>query len=251
LQSFTAQTEEQTARMFVIQNRLCELYATMATAPHPRPSPSGIALPSLALQQIAIGPEDIIADFSLPYLSTCDCDCSEIPTPTADDLGIPSVILPAFFEYNLGDYAFAKDIVASTYGCSTITQLSIDISTHINYIGERVGSGSVVKVTFIKNGADNPVITGGDKSVAPSVSTEHGGRVIVTEGNGVIQGFSYTPPRNFSGLDTFQYVFQAFDSHGNVIRRSTIATVIISVTSRCPAVAPVAVSAGFEPIAIG
>lgn len=260
LSALPAKTEEQTSRMFVVQNKLCELYATIATAPHPRPKPSGIALPSLALQQIALGPEDIIADFCLPYLSNCDCDCLDIPAPKSEQLGIPNVILPAFYEYNLGDYAFAKEITGATYGCSTITRLPIDVSTHINYLGTRVGSGAFVRLKFVVKGADVPAVSSGttvgsagiivDRAASVSINSEHGGTVTITDGNGTIQGFSYTPPQNFTGLDTFQYVFEVYDSQGNILRRSTVGKVLISVTTKCPAKIAVANTA-FEPIPIG
>lgn len=260
LEAAPAKSEEETSRMFVIQNKLCEMYATIATMPRPRPRPSGVSTISLALQQIAIGPEDIIADFCLPYLSNCDCDCLSIPAPTEKDLGIPVVILPEFYEYQLGDYAFAKQITGATYGCSTITPLSIDVSKHINYIGTRVASPSFVRLKFVVNGADVPAIASGptsnptgviaDRSISVSANSQYGGTVRITEGNGQQQGFLYTPPKNFTGLDSFQYVFEAYDNQGNILRRSTVATVLVSVTTKCPPV-KVAATAAFEPIPIG
>ena len=156
----------------------------------------------------------------------------------------------------MGDYAFAKDIVGATYGCSTITPLAIDVSTHINYLGTRVGTGSAVSLKFVVNGQDAPGVATGlsvngitvDRVAPTSIKSEHGGTVTITSGNGLVQGFNYVPPTGFTGLDQFEYVFEAYDSQGNILRRSNKAAVYISVTSRCPAVIAVANTAAIAPI---
>lgn len=224
-------TDEQAARLNVVQLELCNIYAVEATSPRPRPTPiQGISVPSFQLQGIQIGADEVIADFALPYLTNCDCDCSEIPAPTPDKLAIPSVIPPAFYEYKFGDYAFATDFATTTYGCSTITPINIDISQHINYLGTKPGSEAFVRVKFIVNGSDTPATA----TTAPtSIQTVNGSTVTITNFKGLVQGFRFIPARSFTGIDQFKYVFEVYDSVGNVIRRSNEATIIVSITARC------------------
>ncbi len=215
-----------------IEGKLCDLYAEQVSRPVSQTLGAVAGVSLLPIQRIAIGENDIIADFSLPYLSSCDCDCEDIKPPTDIELGLPTIAMPAFYEYNPGDYAFAKDVVSSTYGCPTPAQLTIDVRQNVIYNTTGIRN-PFFKLKFIVNGASQDGSVNQFERAVTSITTAKGGTVQII-GEGEYQYFLYNPPTNFLGMDTFPYVFELYDSGNNIKLRSGRSTVIISVTGRCP-----------------
>lgn len=235
LRAVRGKTQAMNFELASIEGKLCDLYAEQISRPVSFNLGATTAVSLLPTQRISIGENDIIADFSLPYLSTCDCDCDDIPAPTDILLGLPTLVLPAFYEYNLGDYAFAKDLITSTYGCSNPAQLTIDVRPNIRYSTTDILE-PFLKLKFVVNGnsQDAPVNT--QVRTSNFISSKRGGNVQIVNGEGNYQYFLYNPPANYQGMDSFEYVFEVYDSSSNIKRRSGKSTITISVTNRCPAV---------------
>ncbi len=216
-----------------ISTQLCDLYAAQVQQPI-RPFTLGAVATGIAIQEIAIGENDVIADFALPYLSNCACDCDDIPAPTSLDLAIPAIVMPSFYEYFVGDYAFVKDFVTNTTGCTSPAQLTIDVHGNINFdtINKQE---NVVTLKFVVNGdtTRNNVVNVQLRSTANSISTKRGGTAQVITGPSNYDVFLYTPPKNFLGIDQFEYVFEVYDRSNNIVLRSNKAAIIISVTPKC------------------
>ncbi|MGZ4037665.1 MAG: hypothetical protein ACXVPQ_07535, partial [Bacteroidia bacterium] len=165
------------------------------------------------IQQIAIQPDQVIADFSLPYLCCCDCECDSIPHVTdQSQLNIPALAVPFYVEYNLGDYAFGKDVdVAATQLCGTSSPgVTIDIIPMLQYedtiyrdtqvrlylvdkFGNRVpifinDTGKQLRITTV-----SPMITG-NWANEPNNGPSHGTVAILYDQTfGTRQKFIYTP----------------------------------------------------------
>jgi hypothetical protein len=215
-----------------LESKLCDLYAEQVSRPVSFNLGATAAISVIPTQRINIGENDIIADFSLPYLSSCDCDCEDIPRPTEIQLGLPTIAMPSFFEYNLGDYAFSKEIFTSTYGCSSPQQLIIDVRPFIRYSPNNIQE-PFIKLKFVVNGETSDANINIKEPVSTFINTAKGGTVRITNSGSNYQYFLYNPPANFQGLDTFEYVFEVYDITSNIKLRSGKAPVVISVTSRC------------------
>lgn len=232
-------SESEFVELDTVRTQLCQLYEVQThnvlTA-----NIAGVAvaepvfnIPQIPIKRFAIDANQVVADFALPYLSNCDCVCDDIPNPTVTQLNIPALAIPAFFDYKMGDYAFANDsTVASTAGCTDApVPITIDVFNSLN-MDERDG-GQVI-VCLVRNG-DTRVT----QSIATvdTVPTERGGTVATTYLNGTTRmGFRYTPPRNFCGVDSFEYVFELRRSDtSRTVLRSNKARVSVSVSKSCPA----------------
>jgi hypothetical protein len=236
LRALPARTEEQDIQLNLIDTLICQQDAVIVaqTTPHFTALGTAAALP--ALQSIAIHANDIIADFALPYLTNCNCDCADIPAATPNELIIPAIAFPTFYQYDLGDFAFANDSISSTYGCSALTPINIDVSKSIIYTGSAKGSESYVRLRFVTGGSTaNIPVDISSRSVNQTIKSTKGGTVTIINGNGLQQQFNYMPPAGYTGLDSFSYAFEIYDASSNVAVRSNMATVIISITTKCPA----------------
>lgn len=233
LRSMRGRTQAQNAELALVESQLCTLYEQQLTQPG-RPFTTGAAISTIPIRYIDIGQDNVIADMCLPYLTNCNCECDDIPVPTSEDLNFPAIAMPAFYEYFCGDFAFAKDSNAHTTGCTSPAQVPIDVRPSINYAtGSFVDTMLVLK--FVTNGA-TAVTTFDAKDRAGSVSTittAKGGSVIISQSSSNYQYFTYTPPRLFLGVDSFEYAFEVYDFQGNIRARSNKAAVTVFVGNRC------------------
>lgn len=155
---------------------------------------------------------------------------------------MPAIAMPAFFEYFMGDYAFAKDLITSTFGCTQPAQLTIDIRPSINYDSVSNRNG-VLKLKFVVNGeSQNRTVDTDSRASVTTTTSARGGTVIINTTPGNYDQFVYTPPANFLGIDSFLYLFEVYDfTNNNILLHSNMARVTISVTTRCkPATSAVA-----------
>jgi hypothetical protein len=198
--------------------------------------------PPISIQQVKVEPHEVIADFSLPYLCCCDCDCGEIPPPAEADLKLPTnVFVPVFYDFNMGDYAFGTTITRSIEGCtisvSTLTITADEIKKKIQYDP----SNSILRLRFIENGIAHPhndiATNTSPPTVLDAVGTTGGTAQIITSGTS--QGFRYTPHANFVGLDSFNFIFEIFSTTGAIRLASTQGTIVINVTCQCDVVPPI------------
>lgn len=211
------------------------------------------------IQQIAIQPDQVIADFSLPYLCCCDCECDSIPHVTdPSQLNLPALSLPFYVEYNLGDYAFGKDVdVTAAQLCGTPSPgVTIDIVPMLQY-EHTVYRDSQVRLylvdkfgnrlpVFINEAGKqtqyvlvSPMLTG-NYANEPTNGTTHGNVAILYDQTfATRQKFVYTPDPHLSdspafvGTDSFYYMFEIVDETNTVVKRSTMGKVTINVGTVC------------------
>ncbi|HEU4718340.1 MAG TPA: Ig-like domain-containing protein, partial [Bacteroidia bacterium] len=232
LRAIRGRSIEQNTELIKLDSQLCDLYAVQVQQPV-RPVSAGIAISAIPVQQISIDQDEVIADFWLPYLSNCECECDDIPAPTTAQLGIPAIAMPSFYEFFLGDYAFAKDIITNTFGCTTPAQLTIDIRPSVNYTQIDLKEPNF-KLKFIVNGdVQNRDINVLSRSSSTTTTSAKGGTVLINPGQSNYDVFVYTPPANFLGTDSFEYVFELYDRSNNILLHSNKAKVTIVVTTRC------------------
>ncbi|TND08168.1 MAG: Uncharacterized protein FD123_2562 [Bacteroidetes bacterium] len=233
LDSLPFKTPEDERRINTVRAKLCDLYAEQFQSMTDdgglvKPIPvSAIAIPK-PIYRINIAPDDVIADFTLPYLATCECDCDAIPAPTAADLAIPALNIPALYEFNPGDYAFVNDSNSSTTGCYNSGEAMPSLLINVAPL-QSVSGSLILKVRT--NAA-----TG---SLGTDLITAKGGQVSVENADGKVgltQRFRYTPSRTFLGIDEFYYVFEVYNQAGSILLRSNMAKVTVTVVPRCNAV---------------
>lgn len=233
LRSIRGRTPQENAELVLVESQLCDLYALQLSQPG-QAAVLGSAISSVSIRRISIGENDVIADFCLPYLTNCNCECSDIPAPTTEDLNLPAIAMPVFYEYFCGDFAFANDHYAFTTGCASPRQVHIDVRPYVNYAtGPIVDTLLVLK--FVTNGA-TPVSSFDAKDRAGAVvtiATLQGGSVLISNAAGNYQEFVYTPPRSFLGVDSFEYAFEVYDFQGNIRARSNKARITVHVGPRC------------------
>ncbi|MDQ3111505.1 MAG: hypothetical protein M3R17_16580 [Bacteroidota bacterium] len=232
LRSIRAKPQALQFELASIEGKLCDLYAAQVSRPVSFNLGATAAVSIISAQRVSIGENDIIADFSLPYLSNCNCECEDIPPPTELQLGLPAIAMPLYFEYSPGDYAFAQPIITGTYGCANPQQLTIDVRPNIRYSASGIQE-PFVKLKFVVNGDSQDGFVNTKERATSFINTKKNGTVLITNGQGLYQHFIYTPPANFTGMDSFEYVFEVYDFNNNIKLRSGKSTVTISVTSRC------------------
>lgn len=108
----------------------------------------GVPIASLPTPNLLDG-DQVIADFTLPYLINCDCSCDEIPAPTVEsELNIPALTSPVIAEYSLGDYSYAREIQKS--GGSNL--MFIDVSDAVQYNKNRYSDVNIKLYLVDNNG---------------------------------------------------------------------------------------------------
>lgn len=209
----------------------------------------------------------IIADFTLPYLVNCDCTCDEIPSPTTDSaLNIPAISVPYVAQYSPGDYAYANPVMKVDYGREAIPQvadlkvssdakdrrMTIDVKEAIQYDTERYSAQQVRLYIVDKNGVRQDYRTyqnikedGSseyDRAVGqqyvgqmntfnhpndPANTIQYGTAGIVLN-NGVSTTLYYEPLPGFGGMDSFYYMFDIIDLvTGEVLQTGTRSVVTV------------------------
>ena len=155
--------------------------------------------------------------------------------------------MPFYAEYSLGDYAYAKDsdigvhlppsTVPVWFYIDIIPLLQYETSfnaTRIRlYLIDKYGT----KVAYntqpasIGNGifAASTVATFNDCNL-PSNTTSFGTAAVVTYSSSAIpQKLAYKPEAGFAGTDSFFYMFEILDAQNNVIRRSGMGKITVTV----------------------
>jgi hypothetical protein len=211
------------------------------------------------VQQVAIQPYQVIADFSLPYLCCCECECEDLTHPaTAEQLNMPALAAPFYVEYNLGDYAFGKDIdVAAPMVCGAIPPtITIDIVPMLQFDRQTYQENQVRLYLIDRFGNRVPVFLQ-DAAVAkeqfelvssmptgnwcnePTTGPVHGNVWIQYDRTfGTTQKFIYSPTGNtagqraFAGVDSFYYMFEIV-SGNTVVQRSSMGKVTIAAATQC------------------
>jgi hypothetical protein len=202
---------------------------------------------SVPIQSIGISGSEVIADFALPYLSSCECECESINHVTTEGaLNMPALIPPLYVEYNSGDFAFGKDVFAGVHNFTTnpswfyidiIPLLQYETSFNANrirlYLIDKYGN----KVAY----QTSPTLISGstyfissmqtyNDCYMPSNTTPFGSAAVITySSSSTPQKLGYQPPAGFAGTTSFYYIFEILDSSNNVVRRSTMGMITIQV----------------------
>mgnify|MGYP000060359450 CR=1 FL=1 len=199
-----------------------------------------IALPAVPIQKIAIEADQVIADFSLPYLCCCDCECDEIAHPTeAQQLGVPALAVPFYAEYSLGDYAFAKDVDVAVRA-SAAKEFIIDIIPMLQYDRSHYQESQVRLYLVNKFGnklpATMPSMQTGNYPNEPNTGPTRGIAAVTSSSAAQSQVFSYTYFEQSggvpAGIDSFYYMFEIVSDSADgvapiVLERSTTQKVTI------------------------
>ncbi|MCW3084484.1 MAG: hypothetical protein JWP12_1850 [Bacteroidetes bacterium] len=201
-----------------------------------------IALPAIPIQKFAIDAHQVIADFTLPYLCCCDCECDEIPVPkAAEDLNMPTFATPFYAEYSLGDYAFGKDIHV---GSRTLEGVTIDIVPMLQYdknlyqpsqirlyVVDKFGN----KVVFnqVVPPVDVAMATGNYPNVPTYKATSGAVSIPANSDKTRAQYFVYSPldeQTQIPVVDSFYYMFEIVSNEGGtVISRSSMGKVTVTI----------------------
>ncbi len=212
----------------------------------------------IPVEQLGIQPDQIIADFSLPYLCCCDCECEDINHPVQiQQLNIPALALPFYVEYNLGDYAFGKDVDVWGRGCNANQELFIDIIPMLQYDKQTYQDTQVRLYLVDKNGNKvsqfstrqqqdtlqviklSPMLTGNYCNQPSNGPTYGSVGITFDQSFSTRQTFYYKPNQSnaagsgFLGTDSFYYMFEIVDDAGVVQQRSSMGKVTINVTELC------------------
>ncbi|MGZ4118693.1 MAG: hypothetical protein ACXVPY_14495, partial [Bacteroidia bacterium] len=193
-----------------------------------------VALPSIPIQKIAIEADQVIADFSLPYLCCCDCECEDLTHPTtAEELGIPALAVPFYAEYSLGDYAFGKDIDVAVRN-SAAKEFVIDIVPMLQYNKQAYEESQVQLYLVNKFGNKLPIsmpsMPTANYPNEPNTGTARRGVVTVASSSiSKSQVFLYTftgaGGEVPAGIDSFYYMFEIVTGTSDnlvVLERSTM-----------------------------
>ncbi len=206
----------------------------------------------------ALEPDQVIADFTLPYYIDCDCICDEIPAPTMEsELNIPAISEPYIASYSLGDYAYAKPVSKMMLSQDSTTRVSeskalyaetrkviIDIKEAIQYDTNRYSPEQIRLYLVNKNGVKQPYATDsivvGSQEVGmintynhpndPGNTTQFGVAGVVLN-EGVVTSIYYQPLSFFRGVDSFYYTFDIVDLRtGAVLQNGTRSVISVAAT---------------------
>ena len=193
----------------------------------------------------------VIADFTLPYLINCDCTCDEIPPPTTDSaLNIPAISVPFVAQYSLGDFAYSNPIMKIDARQSKIVKkaeaeaaqvsdaksriMTIDVKDALQYDTERYSEQQIRLYIVNKNGVrqdyrnyqDVKAESGTSERQLPQQyvgqmntfnhpndpsNSVQYGTAGVILNNGVSTFLYYEPLTEFVGIDSFYYTFDIVD----------------------------------------
>ncbi|HLP11589.1 MAG TPA: hypothetical protein VK177_06610 [Flavobacteriales bacterium] len=201
-------------------------------------------------QTVLIQPGQVIADFSLPYLCCCDCECDDIPHPkTQAELNMPALAYPFYAEYSLGDYAFGHDMFVTRTSAGELEifvlealqfERSIyDQSRAKIYLVSKSGIRMNYNFPLDRESSSAAFV---DLSPMTTYNTPNDPFNSIPYGTAKIRQYAgfgprivYTPrPGNagvqgFHGIDSFYYMYEILDDAGNVVRRSGMGQVTVLV----------------------
>lgn len=193
-----------------------------------------IAQPSIPIQRVAIEGDQVIADFTLPYLCCCDCECDEIePAKEYDELGIPAIATPYYATYSPGDYAFAKDINLGTLNVAA-KEIFINIVPMLQY-DKTIYDDSQIRLYVVNNaGFKIKGMSTGNYPNEPATGSTRGSVSVYDTGEGRAQLFRYMLSNlDGVGVDSFYYMFEIVSESGTeIVERSTMAKITIDYMSK-------------------
>ncbi len=205
-----------------------------------------------------VGADDVIMDFSLPYRVDQACLCQLIPPITSStQIAIPDPVAPPFYvEYSSGDYAFTTNAEVSMHKeVNTSSYMTINVLNGLNYGslsgGQKIKlyvlhpdeNGILVKADTNSLPLSSIHVTGGYKVSVPVTTTNVCNTPTNTTGYGEVvvkssdtaglnyNAFGYVPndQTNFTGVDSFYYMYEIVNSNGSVAKRSNVGTITIHV----------------------
>lgn len=204
-----------------------------------------LAVQTIPLQRIAIDAYQVVADFTLPYLCCCDCECDAIPAPkTVTDLNMPALAVPFYAQYSLGDYAFGKDVHVGT---ATTDPLQIDIVPMLQYDKTLYQPSQVrlylvdptgLRLVFSQSAQSTERLvasmeTGNYPNVPVTKATSGSVTVVVSSSSSKAQKFQYTPDQPGPVIDSFYYMFEIVSTDNSaVLQRSSMGKVTVTICSR-------------------
>jgi hypothetical protein len=184
--------------------------------------------------------DQVIADFTLPYLISCDCSCDEIPAPTSESsINMPALSSPYIAVYDPGDYAYAKGVMKSTGSAL----MFIDVSDALQFDRNQYTDSNIKLYLVNKNGARvayNFVIPPAGQSMQQSLmptynypnnpaNTQQYGTAGIAYQNGK-WFLTYVPVNGFAGIDSFSYTFELINpSSQAVLQNGTTSVVTVNV----------------------
>jgi hypothetical protein len=180
--------------------------------------------------------DQVIADFTLPYLINCDCSCDEIPAPTSErSINMPALTAPYIAVYDPGDYAYAKGVMKSTGSAL----LFIDVSDALQFDRNHYSDSNIKLYLVNKNGARvayNFVIPPEGQSMQQSLmptynypnnpgNTQQYGTAGIAYQNGK-WFLTYVPVNGFAGIDSFSYTFELIEPSSQVVLQNGTTSVV-------------------------
>lgn len=182
--------------------------------------------------------DQVIADFTLPYLISCDCTCDEIPTPTTEStLNVPALTSPFVAEYSLGDYAYAK----SMQKAGGTGLMYIDVSEALQFDKNQFTDSNIKLYLVNSNGTkvayDFEIPPDGgsmQQNLMPTFNhpndpgnTQQYGTAGIAYQNGK-WSLTYIPVQGFAGVDSFSYTFELVytSSKGTEVLQSATKNVV-------------------------
>lgn len=218
--------KKQQAEMLELTTIQLELAEGVPVTPRPNPN--------------LLNGDQVIADFTLPYLIDCDCTCDEIPAPTTESaINMPALTAPYIAEYSLGDYAYAKSMQKSG-GTGLMT---IDVSEALQFDRNQYSDSNIKLYLVDKNGTkvaynfEIPADGGSmQQNLMPTFNnpndpgnTQQYGTAGITYQNGK-WSLTYVPVQGFSGVDSFYYTFELINpSNQAVLQNGTKSVVTVNV----------------------
>lgn len=200
------------------------------------------------VQNFLIENYQVIADFSLPYLCCCDCECDDIPAPTQESqLGMPALVTPFYVEYDAGDFAYSKPVNYATGG-SAVGSIQMNIEPTFMYDRSRYAKTDLSVFLVDKNGTklvprqfveqapqqrsnfeDITFMSTYNSPNDPDNTVKYGTVNVRVSNVGEAPYLIYEPEAGFNGVDSFYCMFEIIGATGEAELRSNMMKVTVSV----------------------
>lgn len=236
LQVSLAQAKYQPAKSYVQQQQVQKMQAQLLALTNIQLSLSGnVPIVSRPAPNLLDG-DQVIADFTLPYLISCDCTCDEIPAPTAESsINMPALTSPYIAVYDPGDYAYSKGVLKSAGSALML----IDVSDALQFDRNQYTDSNIKLYLVNKDGtrvAYNFVIPPAGQTMQQSLmptfnypnnpgnTTQYG-----TAGIAYQDGkwfLTYIPVSGFTGIDSFSYTFELIEPTSQVVLQNGTSSVV-------------------------
>ncbi|MCC6370905.1 MAG: hypothetical protein IT236_07875, partial [Bacteroidia bacterium] len=212
----------------------------------------------VVLRGYSIKPQQVLADFSLPYLASTEVNTNSIVPETNDATGFtlpssgtsiltfPALTIPLYYNYRLGDYAFAPDKTISKVAAGFVSvDLEFSIIPELIYDPALAGiDGTNIYLYLFEENGDRvdrtiPIDDDGEKSTLNTTNycnpRDGGGgmstSIAKVKRTGGIDTIIYTPMGGVEsfGVDSFHYMFEIVASDGTVLARSGMGQITVNI----------------------